>query len=409
MKPHKGIISHKRQCLISATISLFLLVGSYLIENCPYPLFDDIDLISWYEQLSPNKNDDFNWNDVMCINVGLDKTLTPITDDFGDTAGFATITNRDSLLKCLTILSTAQYREIFIDVRFPKNLDDGLGNEAYTIQTNHKTDSALFELMAKMPRIVISNHSDQELADSIILPKCAYSDYGATIFTGFARYEYVQHGDASVALRIYQDLDGKTIQRKGLLAFDGGRLCRNAQFLHIPQCLAHAEHQNGDAIEPNYPLLSANLLKWHTDNELRNMAKGKVVLIGDFETDIHTTYAGDIPGSMLSYLAYTELHNGKHLISWFDAVRFLFYMAVIYLLLYTHKSWYEYLSWNRLERWHLLRFLMSFIGISLAMAAFKLFVAWQIFGLSISTFVPALAFSIINEMKRYTSEYTQIK
>jgi hypothetical protein len=60
-------------------------------------------------------------------------------------------------------------------------------------------------------------------------------------------------------------------------------------------------------------------------------------------------------------------------------------------------------------KWPLLRFLLSFLGISFFVACFKIFVAWWWFGISMSVFVPSLTLTIINEIIRYKSEYSPQK
>ena len=44
------------------------------------------------------------------------------------------------------------------------------------------------------------------------------------------------------------------------------------------------------------------------------MMKGKTVMIGDFDNDVHDTYVGSVPGPMLSYFAYDTLRRGDHLV-----------------------------------------------------------------------------------------------
>jgi len=45
------------------------------------------------------------------------------------------------------------------------------------------------------------------------------------------------------------------------------------------------------------------------------MMRGKYVLIGDFDEDLHGTYIGDVPGPMLSFISYKFLKDGKHIFS----------------------------------------------------------------------------------------------
>jgi hypothetical protein len=386
-----------------------MLVGSWIVESCRYPLFDDINLISFFEQW--HNDEGIDWDKVMCVNVTYDKSMAQVVDDFGDTIGRTAITDRHSLLKFLRIIEGAGYKEVFIDIRFPKYID---GSTQYTLKSDSVTTAALFSQIKKMRNTLVANHAGMEIEDSSLLVKSAIADYGVTIFTGFARYEYLQDAGASVALRMYMDMDKRNIRSFGFISSDGWRFCRNAQFVHIPKDVVSAQRIEDDVEVQNYPLLSSQVLRYYTPEEIRNIVHGKVVLIGDFDNDVHTTYAGNVPGPMLNYLAYRELHEGRHLMGWFELVRLIFFACMLYVILEPDnliKGIFYRINVLKsfFGKWPLLRFLLSFLGISFFVACFKIFVAWWWFGISMSVFVPSLTLTIINEIIRYKSEYSPQK
>jgi hypothetical protein len=386
-----------------------MLVGSWIVESCRYPLFDDINLISFFERW--HNDEGFDWDKVMCINVTYDKSMAQVVDDFGDTIGQTAITDRHSLLKFLRIIEGADYKEVFIDVRFPQSLD---GSTRYTQKSDSTTTTALFSQIKKMRSTLVANHAGMELEDSTLFVKSAIADYGVTIFTGFARYEYMQNAGVSVALRMYMDMDKRSLKRLGFIASDGWRLCRNAQFVHIPKDVVSAQRIEDNVEVQNYPLLSSQVFRYYTPEEICNIVRGKVVLIGDFDNDVHTTYAGSVPGPMLNYLAYRELHEGRHLMGWFELVRLIFFACILYVILVPDnliKGLFYRINVQKcfFGKWPLLRFLLSFLGISFFVACFKIFVAWWWFGTSMSVFVPSLMLTIINEIIRYKSEYSPQK
>ena len=396
-----------RKYVTIAALSVLMLVGSWAVESCRYPLFDDINLISFFERWHDEEG--LDWDKVLCVNVAYDKTMVPVVDDFGDTIGRTAITDRDSLVKFLKIIEGANYDEVFIDVRFPKHLDSD-GSAPYTLMADSATSTALFSQIKRMRNTLVANHASMEMEDSSLLAKSAIADYGATIFTGIARYEYQQEAGPSAALRMYEDLDKGNISRFGFLAFDGWRPCRNAQFVHIPKDVASPLRIEDDVEVLNYPLLSSQLFRYNTPEDIRNSVSGKVVLIGDFDNDVHTTYSGDVPGPMLNYLAYRELHEGRHLMGWFELVRLLFFACILYIILVPDNLIKGIFNRCRglkgfIGKWPLLRFLLSFIGISFVVACFKIFVAWWGFGISMSVIVTSLIFTIISEIHRYKSEY----
>jgi hypothetical protein len=386
-----------------------MLVGSWIVESCRYPLFDDINLISFFEQW--HNDEGFDWNNVLCVNVSYDKTMVQVVDDFGDTVGRTSITDRDSLLKFLRIIEGADYKEVFIDVRFPKYIE---GSTQYTLKSEPITTATLFSQIKKMRNTLVANHAGMEIEDSSLLAKSAIADYGVTIFTGFARYEYLQDAGQSVALRMYMDIDKRSLRSFGFLACDGWHLCRNAQFVHVPKDVVSAQRIENEVEVQNYPLLSSQIFRYNTPDEIQKIVNGKVVLIGDFDNDMHTTYAGNVPGPILNYLAYKELHEGRHLMGWFEIVRLFFFACILYVILVPNnliKGTFHRINIMKhfFGKWPLIRFLLSFLGISFLIACFKIFVAWWWFGISMSVFVPSLMLTIINEIHRYKSEYSPIK
>lgn len=71
--------------------------------------------------------------------------------------------------------------------------------------------------MQSMNNLVFSNHRDIEpLVPESLESKSAFADYRGNFKDGFSRYEFIQDGHESVALRLFHDLDsGKMeIQKK---------------------------------------------------------------------------------------------------------------------------------------------------------------------------------------------------
>jgi hypothetical protein len=413
----------RRRIILSIAIGFILVLADYLIVNTGYPLFDDLDqlaLIGYFT--NSNKTIPYDDADVILINIGYDKSLAYVVED-GDTLGTIDVTDRRALLHLMTVAKDARYRYMFVDVRFPAELHTDI-------------DDSLYEVMSRMPNFAISRHKNEQLSDPRLAKVAAYSDYGVTITTGFSRYEMLQDKGPSVALKMYQDLNGHNITRQGPIYLDGSRLCFNNIFVPVPSGMV--TDFNNDNVE-QYMRLGWQMFRYDSDDQIRQMLKDKYVIVGDFDNDIHTTYAGDIPGAMLSLLAYYQVKNGHHHIQIFaEVLILLLFISIIYIMLSDEpiikisdkSNFVRYRQYiNRLNRighckakwlrfparciaiahfkttnvaiwaYHnsLMRFIISFITWDLLLSTLKV-IYYITFNILITTIIPSLCFTIIGQL-----------
>ena len=315
--------NNRKTLRVSLLVSLAITIFSYEVANSLQPMAG--------EYAAQKQINDFRKflglqqghvpDSILFINVCYDKTLIPYEEQ-GMPVGNTVITDREKLLSLLTEAKKANnYRYIFMDVCF----EEGLETE---------TDSALFHTIASMDRIVIPEHKGVPLADKILYTKTANADYAVTWQQlTFAHYQFL-HDDSipSVALRIYADRNHRegnaiTPHCGGLWYSDNGRLCQNGATLfmniRINGSLLDAE---GQELERNYIYLGADLLDLNEVIPIKEQIKDKILVIGDFKGDVHTTYAGPQPGSSLCINAYLMLMEGKHFVNWPN----IFIMFIIY-------------------------------------------------------------------------------
>ncbi len=325
---------------ISVLVSFVLICVDYFFQNNKYPWFDNLMTLSLIEYVTGSKDRiTFDDDSVFCVNVAHDKALASYVDKYLVCRGNDVITSRDSLLKFLNLAAKSQCKYIFLDVRFSKR---------------HQTevDSALFATILSIPNIVVSNHCEDdeyELADKKLKPATALADYGVTLTTGFSRYEFLQDGEASVALKMYRDIDHGDIVKWHNLYFDKStnHLCFNAPFIPIPRTLNRYKGEN----TVRYPYLGAQLFGYYTEKDLIDTMKGRYVLVGDFDEDLHGTYVGDVPGPMLSFLSYKFIKDGKHLfpLSLF-LMTFVIYSVICWFILRNADIDYrKFMNWLRMR------------------------------------------------------------
>ena len=169
---------YKRTCfhlLYSFVTAIVFLLISYIVTNVGFTVSGEAGIIKQSNYLMNGilYEDNTVPDSLLFVNVCYDKQLTDVYDEDGFKLGNIDITNRQSLLRFLDILSQRDdYKFIVLDVFF----EDGL-------QT--KSDSLLFARIASMERIVVPAMRSSELAFKEVLGEKAYiSDYTTTFFGG---------------------------------------------------------------------------------------------------------------------------------------------------------------------------------------------------------------------------------
>ena len=313
-----------KKIVLSVVISMAVLVFSYILENTSFPLPDEMKVLKYVDKSRSlvgmnhhNVPDSF-----MMINVCFDKQLVDYEEN-GMPVGQYVITDRSKLLRFLRLAHEKDnYRYIMLDVIFEKGF-----------QT--PCDSALFSLIAAMPRIVVASHKDVILQDAMLFEKSGNADYTSTWEeTDFTRYQFLHKGGVeSISLRMYKELTGRNITRHGMFYTCDGRLCRNALTLKQPIRMSGSiSYYNEEKIEKNYLYLGKDLLETDSIMPVSEQIEGKIIVVGDFMLDRHDTYLGVQAGSVICANAYNALCNGEHYINWyFIAFLFVLYAFIAYM------------------------------------------------------------------------------
>lgn len=389
------VIRQKYKIILSVIISIVICFACYLMNNCPYPYWDSLDRYCWMEYIISNTLDEkFDRSDVFFINVSYDRDVVEYTYSNGTLKGTIDITNRKKLYEFLKIMEkTNVYKYLYLDIRFEKGIESPY-------------DSALFTQIAKMRDISYASHSDLEKNDKAIPQKASVNDYFTTITsTNFTRYQFLQNGYISAPLRIFLSVDSvnnKPIINYGPFFFSGGKLCQNSPFMRIPEDFFKNHNYKG---QQNYYDLGPVLLEMNEEEDWIFDTKDKIVIVGDFVNDLHDTYSGLQPGSYLVYLAYKELAEGKHLVSWL----FVFFMFIVYvtmsLFVLNRKSLWSCLPFLKSLKNKFVLFVLDTIGYSAVLVLLSI-VLYMCFKTTYNIFFPAVFFSIITTIISYNHKTT---
>lgn len=375
-------ISNKRLTQ-SILLGIAMLLTSYLVGNTAYPLngeqevLNSVDIVKSLLQINKDSVPD----DALLVNVCYDKQLVPYDED-GMPVGNYAITDRRKLLAFLKAARKADnYQYIMLDVIFEKGIHSDVDNE-------------LFNLIATMPRIVIPCHDDVELADSRLQAKAANSDYSITSGeSGFTRFQFLHDTIPSMPLAMYRGLTRNSITRHGLLFSSNGKLCKNALTLKLPIRMS-GEYINRDTqLERSYVNLGTDILDIDSIIPIAEQTKGKVIVIGDFSNDIHSTYAGLLPGSVICLNAYYALLRGDHLVNWWITLLILLvYITATYVII-------SDVSLVRFVKFRLVRIGLSFVGIAAVLYLLAL-ALYLCFDYVYNMVMPGYAFAAIVTVKQ---------
>lgn len=397
-------VNRLKHRLFALSASIVLICIVYFFNNMPFPFGESTTFLTFFESVLQSKHSKSISDDDsrVFINVGYDADLATTRH------GKEKITDRQKLTQFLKDLELKNnYREIFLDIRF----EEGLKTEF---------DSLLVEQILNMRNIIIAKHWNPEegkpdpLIDDRLFEKAAYADYTTTLFnTAFSRYEFLQHKDTSVALKMYSDIDGHCISQIGngffSIFIDGKRLCNNASFIRIHEDYSSSEkgtksgkpkfYNLGEDIYGHFLQGDGIAYSWFFDN-----CDNKDVIIGDFVFDLHDTYFKKQPGPYLNYLSYQALHHGQHLVDfWLELMIFIIYYLTFYMIScrYTLGQAIFYIrkkSINKRSRWYvivlrILELLSPLFEYPLILIVFA-YLSVIIFGKSISVFVPSALFTL---------------
>lgn len=310
---------------------------------------------------------------VLLIDVSFDQQLVPTVNDYGDTIGTCCITDRHKLVEFLKIVKKeGGYSKLMVDIRFEKGLE--------TIY-----DRELTSLLLSTPRLYIPLHRGLNLLNAQLEEKANFSDYGYTLFqTSFVKYEYLQENKKSMPLA----MSGLKEINFGPLHFINNKLSYNC--IMIPM-LINPSSVGNNANEPWCINLGADLLS--EPSIIGDLIKNRVVVVGNMQSDIHQTYAGNIPGCIINLNAYLALEKGLNLFNgWICLLWGIIYFILSWLTI-KGKNWYNYIPILKKVKSDIFWFILSFIGYSIVVtiAASLLFLSK---GYMSNVVLPSLYFSL---------------
>jgi len=251
---------------------------------------------------------------VLFLNTSYAKQLIPKYDETGFIEiGAEPITDRETLVEFTGLLKDTNFDLVIMDILFD-------------VKTDH--DSELQSNMDSLTNVLVVNHLD---AQKKPLKLMLDVDYGLadliTLGGYFHKYRFEEHGEKSVALKAFRQLNKKEYKNGWLLGRLGDKYIYNTIVLNnrITQ---------RDLLAKKYPLVELNEFLELNQENIKELVEDRIVVVGDFFNDTVDSIDGKIAGSLVLLNAYLALKNGDADVS-FSYVLFLclVYAIISYITL----------------------------------------------------------------------------
>ncbi|MEM9338127.1 MAG: CHASE2 domain-containing protein [Bacteroidota bacterium] len=265
---------------------------------------------------------------LLFINVSFDKEIIPIPMELegmeltaedlalfddeegvnalsGFSQGTQVITDRSVLARFFAILNKNpnNHRYILCDILFENPSDH---------------DLLLKEQLKKLPNVLIPFWEDEN--DVLQYPLFDVTS-GLATYTAvdnyFIKYQLMDDTLKTMPLVMYEALHQQQLRKKGNLFYQMNDRSVFNNFILNLRVRTDDVIKEGGTYHPNYWKFFGATLDLYSDEEILELTKGKIIVIGDFEdttNDYHQTLAGDMPGPLILLNAYLALVAGDNII-----------------------------------------------------------------------------------------------
>lgn len=329
--------------------------------------------------------------DFVFINTGKDLALVEDTVDYGNVA----VTDRHKLAAFLQELKKLKTQPSYtvLDLQF-----------YYPFTADPSADSILARELPAHRRLVIPLIKDENgnYKDPLFLANYAYSDY-ITFGSGFNKFRVLNHSTLkSLPILLHEKVNGAVYKDELLYARCNGRLCLSSVWPHYYLTDEEVKKNTPGGYAQYYNLGEVLIDMQSSPEHYEHFFENKILIVGNFEGDIHSTPFGKMTGPVLIANIYLTLLNGKHIVSpW--------YLLVLLLVLsgLSYTAWFSKmpklnLKLNFIFSGYLRKFVQSYISYFGCMFGLSL-IALFVFDIQAALFLPSLILSGIEYVsnKRY--------
>lgn len=385
-----------KKILLSILSGLAILIITWIYQNYEYSLSVEDSFFKKalkYKRMvikpAPSKKASF-----VFINTGKDLALTEDSAEYGN----VTISDRSKLQQFLQNINQLPKQPLYtvLDLQF-----------YYHNSADPSVDSLLEATITRNKRLLIPvvKDADGNYKDPIFLSTYAYSDY-ITFGSGFNKFRILNHSPMkSIPILLHEKVDKAVYKDYFFFATCNGKLCLSAIWPHYyltePEVRANAKPAESQFYNLGEVLLD---MEGNAAN-YKSFFEDKILVIGNFEGDTHSTPVGKMAGSVLLANIYLSLLNNHHIV---NPLYLLILLSVLSYLSYF--AWFSQVPKIKIDlkyffSSYLQKFLKSYISYFGGMLLLSL-IALLIFDIQIALFLPSLILSGIEyiRLKKYLPE-----
>lgn len=301
-----------RTGMISGILSLLIMIFMYYYWNDAPTFGYGGGLVKWMSTIKELQTEHETGEDLMLVNVSYDRTVVPYYTENEEYLGEMDMTDRKKLNDFLNMLKERDaYRYIVCDINFSDP------------QLKSEYDEELFSTIASMRDIVVASSNldtdPEQIRDKVALSKYRIRSVG----DGFLKYDFMTDGNPSLALKMWQDIEGGTYQEFWWGARMNGKQC----FQTVIPDFKFAVYDDVNAEDSSMIIqnMGKTLQYYEKYPSYVNGYDDKIVLLGAwYNDDIHDTIIGQQPGVVILYNAFLALCNrDNHVPFWISLIVFI--------------------------------------------------------------------------------------
>jgi hypothetical protein len=305
------LIRKYRLILISILHSFFLLILGYVWLGMAYTFGDEAFLIKWTSiikkeilHIDPKPSP----TEILFINTSQSKVEIEIhTDPLSVNPQKIMVTNREQLSHLLDLMTPYknEIKLIVLDLLFDLPTEN---DSLLQLQFNELGN-----------KVIGASHMPNE--ETILKPvfdvPYALATYRSAAGMYF-KYPVMYKGQKTLPTVIYEIISGNKIVKKRLFFRDGKNYSLKAPITDFKVRMNDFKLGN-NLSESNFALHHLETLNeigpLMAPNDLKELFAGKLIIIGDFENDVHRTTFGMMPGLLIIFNAYLTLANQDNIIN----------------------------------------------------------------------------------------------
>lgn len=388
----------KRKVVLSLLSGLVILAFTWIYQNSDFSrsiedgFFKNVSLF-WKHKIFPNPK---HGADFIFINTGKDLQLVEDTAEWGN----ITVSDRAKIYQLTQWINNAVHKPVFtvLDIQF-----------YYPYSIDPQTDSLLAGALNKNKELVIPVVNEKGAYKKPLYDAPYASSEYRTFASGFNKFKIVsQNGLWSIPVQMDRQINGSVYKERRFVTTCNGKLCLAAVWpgyyltndaVMTPENVTDPKDIKGkdevvSKISAQYYNIGEILLSLEsTPANTSDLFKNKVVIIGNFQEDVHTTPVGKMSGPVLLSNIYLSLLNKQHIVSpIFLILLFIAFSALSYI------AWFDKMPKVKLSEEvyptffvKLVRKYITYFGCMFLLSVLSVF----LFYTPVALFVPAVVFAEI--------------